>query len=326
MHRHWQRSTAASHLLLPLSWAYRGAVALRRFLYANGLLPATRLPVPVVVVGNIAVGGTGKTPLVLWLADMLRERGLAPGIVSRGYGGTAAHPLAVGPDSDPRACGDEPLLLAQRSRCPVWVGRDRPRAARALLAAHPECNIIISDDGLQHYALARVVEIAVVDGVQRHGNGRMLPAGPLREPPQRLDSVDAVVVNGGAPADTGPRVFAMQLQPREFINLLNPAHRVTASHFHGETVHAVAGIGYPPRFFAQLQRLGMTFEAHAFADHHPYAAADITFPDDRRVVMTEKDAVKCRAFATERHWALRVDAEVGAGLAELILQRIGHRC
>lgn len=327
LERHWQHTTLVGLLLYPLSLAFRIVVALRRLLYRSGVLHVVRLPVPVVVVGNITVGGTGKTPVVLWLVNFLQERGRRPGIVSRGYGGKTATPAAVNPASDPAACGDEPVLLAQRSGAPVWTGADRAAAAAALLAAHPECDVIVSDDGLQHYRLARDVEIAVVDGARGLGNGHFLPAGPLREPSTRLAGVDAIIVNTSGATSIGrqasaPPAYAMALQNRGFYNLLNPQHTAAAEHFQRRQVHAVAGIGNPQRFFTQLQRLGLAFTAHPFPDHHAYRATDLAFPDADFVIMTEKDAVKCRSFAAELHWVLRVDAEIDTAFGELVLAKL----
>lgn len=327
LERHWQHTTLFGLLLYPLSVVFRAVVALRRLLYSSGALRAVRLPVPVIVVGNITVGGTGKTPVVLWLVNFLRERGRRPGIVSRGYGGKTAAPAAVNAASDPAACGDEPVLLAQRSGAPVWIGADRAAAAAALLAAHPECDAIVSDDGLQHYRLARDVEIAVVDGARGLGNGHFLPAGPLREPSTRLAGVDAIIVNVSETTNIGcqasaPPAFAMALQNRGFYNLLNPQHTAAAEHFQYRQVHAVAGIGNPQRFFTQLQRLGLAFTAHPFPDHHAYRAADLAFAGADFVIMTEKDAVKCRSFAAELHWALRVDAEIDPAFGELVLAKL----
>jgi len=324
----WYRITLLHALLYPLSLVFRAAVALRRALYRAGILPVVRLPVPVAVVGNISVGGAGKTPLVLWLAGFLRDRGMQPGIVSRGYGGSSAAPQPVTAASDPGVCGDEAVMLAQRCDAPVWTGVDRAAAAQRLLAAHPGCNVIVTDDGLQHYRLARDVEIAVVDGVRGLGNGLLLPAGPLREPETRLTSVTAVIVNISHSPRVGlrasaPPAFAMSLRAREFYNLLNPEHRAAAEHFHNRRVHAVAGIGNPQRFFEQLQHLGLTFNAHPFPDHHPFTPADLAFEDAEFIVMTEKDAVKCRLFATEICWALRVDAEVDPAFGELVLRKLG---
>jgi tetraacyldisaccharide 4'-kinase len=322
--RHWQRITPLSAALYPVSLVFRAFAALRRAAYRKGLLRVTRLRAPVVIVGNITVGGTGKTPLVLWLAGFLREKGLHPGIVSRGYGVPAAEPRAVAAAASAAQTGDEPLLLAQRSRSPVWIGANRVAAAQALLAAHPACDVIVSDDGLQHYALARDVEIAVVDGARGLGNGLLLPAGPLREPPSRLRTVDAVVVHG-TPAAQAPAGLALSLEGAEFHNLLNPEHVVGPGHFQRRRVHAVAGIGNPARFFSHLEALGLGFQAHAFADHHRYSAADLAFADCDAVVMTEKDAVKCAPFAHETHWALRVDARPDPELGELILRKLKAR-
>ena len=322
LERHWQRLTPVSAVLYPLSLVFRSIVAVRRAMYSAGLLKARRLAVPVIVVGNITVGGTGKTPLVLWLTGFLSQHGMRPGIVSRGYGAPARAPERVRPDSDPGRSGDEAVLLAQRSLCPVWTGRDRFAAGDALLRAHPDCNVIVSDDGLQHYALARDMEIAVVDGARGCGNGFALPAGPLREPSSRLRSVDAVVINGAAEGDRSRDTLHMRLEGREFRNLLNPAHTAGPAHFRSMRVHAVAGIGNPGRFFAHLAALGIEFVAHAFPDHHRYGAADIAFADADAILMTEKDAVKCAAFAAEIHWALRVDAVPDPALGELVLRKL----
>jgi tetraacyldisaccharide 4'-kinase len=320
--RHWESVTPVSLLLYPVSLLFRAAVAARRAAYRAGLLDAVRLPVPVVVVGNVVAGGSGKTPLVLWLAAFLRERGRRPGIVSRGYGGTEPGPAAVPADGDPRRYGDEPVMMAQRAGCPVWIGADRPAAGRALLAAHPDCDVIVSDDGLQHYRLARDVEIVVSPGASR--NEWMLPAGPFREPPSRAVRADAIVVHGRVGAATGgtPPVFQMTLAGSTFRNLLNPAASAEADRFRNRKLHAVAGIGRPQRFFQQLQAMGLDFTAHAFPDHHAYRASDLEFAGAEAVLMTEKDAVKCRHHADERHWALRVDAQVDPALGELVLRKL----
>ena len=328
LERYWYRSTPLGIVLYLPSLLFRLAVALRRGLYRAGVFGAATLPVPVIVVGNITVGGTGKTPLVLWLSNLLRKHGMHPGIISRGYGGRAGAPQCVTAASDPATCGDEPLLLAQRSEAPVWVGTDRAAAARALLGAHPECDVIVSDDGLQHYRLARNIEIAVVDGARGVGNGLMLPAGPLREPPSRLTTVDAIIINASQAAGVGfrartPAAFAMALQNRGFHNLLNPDHRAAPELFQNRRVHAVAGIGNPRRFFEHLQRLGIAFTAHPFPDHYAFSARDLEFADADFVVMTEKDAVKCRSFASEKHWVLRVDAEIDPAFGELIMKKLG---
>jgi len=330
---HWDRFTPVSALLSPLSLLFRTAVALRRTAYAAGIAAVHRLPVPVIVVGNVTAGGTGKTPAVLWLAHHLREHGYRPGIVSRGYGGTQASPRHVTPDSDPYAFGDEPVLLARRSGSPVWTGVDRAATARALLAAEPTCNVLVSDDGLQHYGLGRDLEICVLDGARGLGNGWLLPAGPLREPPSRLATVDAIVINGGteAPGAMGagaaghpeiPR-FGMTLEGRELYNLVNRGHRIGPDLLRGRRLHAVAGIGDPGRFFRHLQDLGLEFVAHSFPDHHPYRATDIEYAEADAIVMTEKDAVKCQVFAADTHWVLPVDAAIDDRFGEFVLRKLG---
>ncbi|MDD5330177.1 MAG: tetraacyldisaccharide 4'-kinase [Sulfuricella sp.] len=320
----WYGLTPLHVLLLPPAILFRLAAALRRACYRAGLLRSVRLAVPVIVVGNISVGGTGKTPLVLWLANFLRQQGRRPGIVSRGYGGSALGPVEIGAGGDPAVVGDEPLLLAGKSGCPVWVGRDRVAAAEALLRAHPECDVLVSDDGLQHYRLGRDVEVAVVDGERLFGNGLPLPAGPLRESVSRLDSVDAVVVNGGGQNDGMPtrNGFEMRLDGRVFYNLKDPARRVEAADFRGRKLHAVAGIGNPQRFFELLRGLGLGFEAHAFPDHYAYRRQDLEYAEADAVLMTEKDAVKCAGFADERFWVLAVEAVLAPAFGELILRKL----
>ena len=323
--RHWYRLSWLSILLLPLAAVFGCVVALRRTLYRTGALPSYRVPVPVIVVGNITAGGTGKTPLVLWLCEFLREQGYAPGIVSRGYGGRG-DTMAVSHDSAPAIAGDEPVLLAQRSRCPVWIGRDRVAAARALIAANPGCNVILSDDGLQHYRLQRDFEIAVIDGSRGSGNGLPLPAGPLRESARRLAEVNAIVVTGSSHSSAANLpTFTMELEGSAFRNLLNPAFHQEASAFRGKRIVAVAGIGNPARFFDHLQRLGLSFAAHAFADHHAYIQADLEFSDADAIVMTEKDGIKCLRFARENHWVLPVNARVDMALGRLILEKMKTR-
>jgi len=327
LERQWQHRTAAGALLYPVALVFGVLAALRRALYARHILERQRLPVPVIVVGNITVGGTGKTPLVLWLTAWLQQRGYRPGIVTRGYGGSSTGPQPVRPDSDPARCGDEAVLLAARAGCPVWMGRDRPEAGRALLAAHPECDVIVSDDGLQHYALERDVEIAVVDGARGWGNGWLLPAGPLREPLRRLRTVDAVVVQGANGINVTPGVpaYAMRLTGRTFYNLLNREHQVGPEFFQHGSVRAIAGIGHPERFFRHLQQLGITFVARSYPDHYAFRAGDVALPEADAVVMTEKDAVKCRRYATERCWVLPVDAEVDPALGALVLGKLENR-
>ncbi|MES9900169.1 MAG: tetraacyldisaccharide 4'-kinase [Sedimenticola sp.] len=304
---YWYSRNGTALLLLPLSWIFCLISWLRRLAYRLRLLPVHKSPVPVIVVGNITVGGTGKTPLVIWLADHLRQQGFRPGIVSRGYGGNAeSWPQTVESDSDPSLVGDEPVMIAHRTGCPMWVGPDRPAVARALLQA-TDCDIIISDDGLQHYALGRDIEIAVVDGKRLLGNGFCLPAGPLRESEARLDKVDILVVNDGEWRDG----HQMTLEGGRMINLKDPSLTSDLAAFSGYEVHGIAGIGHPRRFFDTLRRYGLKVIEHPFDDHHQYSAQEITPGDELSVVMTEKDAVKCGAFAQEHHWYLEVDAKLG---------------
>jgi tetraacyldisaccharide 4'-kinase len=322
--RHWERITPVSALLYPVSLLYAAVASIRR-----ATITPVRLPVPVIVVGNLSVGGTGKTPLTLWLAEFLRERGWEPGIVCRGYGGSAHGPHRVTADADPAVSGDEAVLLARRAGGAVWAGVDRVAAARSLLAAQPACRVVLSDDGLQHYALGRDLEICVVDATRGFGNGCLLPAGPLREPPARLRAVGAVVLNGGGAPHSSSKLipdvaapFGMGLEGREFRNLLNPDRVAGAEAFRGKRVHAVAGIGDPQRFFRHLQQMGLDFTAHSFPDHHPFTTADLRFEGAEAVLMTEKDAVKCRRFEDESHWELPVDAVPDPGLGELVLRKL----
>ncbi len=316
--RHWYRLSALSLALWPASLLYRLLVALRRLAYRSGALPAVRLPVAVIVVGNLVVGGTGKTPLVSWLAATLKKNGRNPGIVSRGYRGSAAAPMAVGAASPVHLVGDEPLLLARAGGCPVWIGRDRAAAALGLLAAHPECDVLLFDDGLQHYRLARDIEIAVEDE-RRAGNGLLLPAGPLREPVSRR--VDAWVVNSAAPGIHRP-AFRMDLRGDSFRRVAAPRDSLPAAAFARKKLHAVAGIGNPKRFFDHLARLGLDCVNHAFPDHHAYTANDLDFGDCDALLMTEKDAVKCEAFAREHWYALQVEAELAPAFIDFILAKL----
>ena len=306
--------------LIPLSLLFNLLSGLRRRLYAWGWLQSTRLSVPVIVVGNLTAGGTGKTPLVIWLVEMLRAHGNRPGVVSRGYGADGTGAAEVGPDGNPADSGDEPVLLARRTGCPVWVGRRRVEAAVGLLKQHPEVNVIVADDGLQHYALARDMEIVVVDGSRGFGNGWLLPTGPLREGTGRLGLVDAVVVNGEQGLDgVSSPVYTMTLEGQQFSNLSNPARRESAGAFHGHVVHALAGIGNPDRFFETLSRLGLEIVRHPFPDHHVFRAEDLP---EGTVVMTEKDAVKCAPYARADTWFFAVDARVSEGLEHQILNRL----
>lgn len=312
--------------LLPLHWAYWLISSLRQWAYRRGIFAVKRLPVPVVVVGNITVGGAGKTPLSLALVNAFRAAGFKPGMVSRGYGGSVEGVCEVRSTDSPACVGDEPLLLARRGGVPVYVGRRRAEAGQALLSAYPEVDVLICDDGLQHLALTRDMEIAVLDqrGV---GNGWRLPLGPLREPISRLSTVDALVLNGGYPVDATVEVptFAMDLVPGEFHCLADPAKKTTADELKGLRLYAAAGIGHPERFFATLHKLGLDFEARAFPDHHAYTAADLAFARDGVLLLTEKDGVKCAPIYDGPAWVLPVEAHLPSALAELIVEKIRGR-
>ena len=312
--------------LKPLSAIFGAVSGARRWSYAHGWFASVKLDRPVVVVGNISVGGTGKTPLVIWLCEALAERGLKPGVVSRGYGGQVQGARLVQPTDEPTLVGDEPLLISQRLRVPVAVGRERPRAAQLLIDAG--CRVIVSDDGLQHLALKRDCEIVVIDGARQLGNGALLPAGPLREPAVRLRSVDAVVSNGESPAllELAVPQFSMRLTGQVARSLVGTESRPLAS-FRGSAVHAIAGIGNPERFFAWLRLQGLQIIPHALPDHAQLFREDIRFADGLPVLMTEKDAVKCARLAGSEHWSVPVEATFtavdGAQLLEVVLKAIG---
>lgn len=323
---HWQRTGAVALALLPLAALFALTSRVRRALFALGLLRSVRLPVPVVVVGNITAGGTGKTPLVAWLAGELLASGRQPGIVTRGYGASAPGPERVEAGSDPSRAGDEAVLLARECGCPVFRGADRVAAARALLAAHPDTDVVLSDDGLQHYRLGRDLEIAVLDGMRGIGNGLPLPAGPLREPASRLARCRFLVVKAPVrvPVPRHPALGAMRLAAGELRSLKDPGRRLRPDALVGLRVHAVAGIGNPEHFFDTLRAQGIAFEAHPFPDHHPWRAQDLRFPGAQAVLMTAKDAVKCRAFAEPIFWELPVSARLDPQFAAALLAAIPH--
>lgn len=327
LERLWYRPPRLAYILLPFAVLYRLVDGVRRWLYRAGVLERTRLPVAVVIVGNLSAGGTGKTPLVQWLARRLAQTGRTPAIVCRSYAASATAPAHVRRDDDPSIRGDEAVLLAATLPFPVWSGPDRGAAARALVGAHPEVDTLLCDDGLQHHALERDVEIVVVDAARGFGNGLPLPAGPLREPLSRLHRVDAIVVNGEqavAALPTDVPCFAMTLQGARLRNLAEPDRVAAATAFQHKRLVAVAGIGNPARFFAHLRGLGLTFDAQPFPDHHRFRAEDLNFPNADAIVMTEKDGIKCAAFASARIWTLAVAAETDDALARLVVERIGR--
>lgn len=329
LQRHWfeqRRLSPALWFLIPLSWLF---ILLARLKKQN-TVPVS-LPVPVIVVGNITVGGAGKTPLTIWLARQLVKRGWRPGIVSRGYGGSNIEAREVSLDASPAEVGDEPVLLARRSGVPVWVGRDRAAVAKAMLQADPAVNMVLCDDGLQHYRLGRDVELAVFDG-RGAGNGWRLPVGPLREALSRLNSVDAVVCNGQAELALPSAIlkFDMSLRAEAFYRLGDPAQTCVAGDLArkklaGKKMFALAGIGDPGRFFRTLEGLGLDFEAHPFPDHHAYCQSDLAFADAGILLLTEKDAVKCAGLTLGEAWVLPVEAELSPALIDHILEKIRGR-
>ncbi len=316
----WYQPHPMRWLLWPLSLLYRLIVSIRRQLYVSGVFKQHRLPVPVIIVGNITVGGTGKTPFVIWLTTQLKNAGYRPGIVSRGYGGHAQHyPQLVDKNSAATVVGDEPVLIHRHTACPMAVAPDRVAAARLLVEQH-NCNIIISDDGLQHYALARDIEIVIVDGQRQFGNQLCLPAGPLREPLNRINQSDFIVFN--SPLSTTD--FAMQLEQGSAVNLADSALTKSLHQFSGKTIHAVAGIGNPQRFFEQLRKQNMSVIEHSFPDHHSFSQTDLQFSDDLAILMTEKDAVKCQSFAKSNMWFIPIEATIhGKLLEQLIIKLAG---
>ena len=316
----WYQGHPALILLRPLEWLYRWVVQRKRRAFLAGEGDIYRAPVPVLVVGNVTVGGTGKTPMILWLIEHCRARGLRVGVVSRGYGATPPQlPWRVRADDAASDAGDEPLLLVQRSGVPLVIDPQRARAVQALLAQEP-LDLILSDDGLQHYRLARDIELVLVDAARGLGNRRCLPAGPLREPAERLAEVDAVLRNGAA-AD-GEEGYALQLRPSALVNLRS-GERVGLEYFPpGQQVHAVAGIGNPQRFFNTLEALNWRPIAHPFADHASYSPEALQFSPALPLLMTEKDAVKCRTFASADWWYLAVDAQPSPAFVAWLDQRL----
>lgn len=306
----WYRNNAISWLLAPLAAVFKVAAGIRKYLYQHGILKSYRSSKPVIVVGNLSVGGNGKTPVVIYLVEQLTRLGLKVGVVSRGYGGKVSHyPYTVREGSTPAKCGDEPFMIYIRCRCPVVVSTVRADAVKKLEKAGVD--VIISDDGLQHYAMERDYEIVVVDGERRFGNGHVLPMGPLREDLSRLETVDAVIINGGKTSGTE---YSMKLQPRQVVKVCDFSSPYNED---SNNVTALAGIGYPPRFFNTLRKLGYNVvEEHACSDHAEYdqtsilsSVKDVTQP----IIMTEKDAVKCRNFACNNWYVLRVDAVIDPG-------------
>jgi tetraacyldisaccharide 4'-kinase len=314
----WYQRQPVRWLLWPLSLIYQAVLKLRMGLFRLDILKQRYLPVPVIIVGNITIGGTGKTPFVIWLAKQLQQAGYRPGIISRGYGGKAAHyPQKVMPDSDPSIVGDEPIIISRHTLCPMVVAPDRLAAGKMLLRDY-NCNIIIADDGLQHYALGRNIEIVIIDGQRQFGNQLCLPAGPLREPLSRLQNIDFIIENHGS----GSANYTMTLSQLHAINLADPTKILALTNFTGQSVHAIAGIGNPQRFFDQLSSHGLQVISHAFDDHHRFQANDLDFNDYKPILMTEKDAVKCQKFANSNTWYIPIEASISGKLDQHILQKL----
>jgi tetraacyldisaccharide 4'-kinase len=311
----WYRRGVLALLLWPLSLVFLAGVLMRRLLYAVRIFSSRHPGIPVIVVGNITVGGSGKTPLVIWIAEFLKGKGWAPAIISRGYGAKVGSPRAATVASEAAEVGDEPIVLARRSGCPVWIGSDRVQVAAVLRAAQPEVNVLVLDDGLQHYRLRRDLEIAVLDA-RGLGNGFMLPAGPLREPALRLKTVDAVVGHGTA------KDFSMRLEGEEVHRMTDARERRPLKSFAGQKVHAAAGIGDPNRFFLQLGAAGVKVIPHPFPDHHAFGPRDLEFGDDLPVLLTEKDAVKLRSAARPNWWVLPVSAKLDPGFGAWLVRKL----
>ncbi|WP_025916551.1 tetraacyldisaccharide 4'-kinase [Herminiimonas sp. CN] len=332
LNRAWLRRGLLACALWPLARLFGAVLALRRALYRRGWLASVRLPVPVIIVGNVFVGGTGKTPLTIWLVEALRRAGRVPGVISRGYGASAEMPRLVLPDATPQQVGDEPLLIARRAQCPVMVGRDRVAAAQALLSAHPELDCIVSDDGLQHYRLARDVEIVLFDG-RGAGNGWLLPAGPLREPATRRRDFTVLNLAQGAdlPAAMPADAYRMELTGAVAQRLCDPAQQLPLrklSVLPGK-IAAAAGIGSPARFFATLHQAGLVFDELPLPDHYDFAVNPFADIGADIILITEKDAVKCALVTELKHdprlWVVPVTAHLDGALVQRILEKCrGH--
>lgn len=315
----WQKRGIYAWLILPVSLLYCVVMSLRREAYESGLLKTHKIAVPVIVVGNLSVGGTGKTPLVIWIARQLARKGLKPAVISRGYGGRAKeYPMPVDAETPAAISGDEPAMIARSLGCPVVIDPDRVGAANWLVERNL-CDVIISDDGLQHLALGRDLELAVITSDRVAGNGFCLPAGPLRESAHRLKSVDVVISRKRGSELTS---HYMDLIPGECARLDNPAMRLPLSAFWKSPVHAIAGIGNPEAFFESLTTAGLEIIPHSFPDHYDYTPVDISFDDDLQVLMTEKDAVKCSDFANRHCWAVTVSVEGDEGILEAVMKKI----
>lgn len=307
-----------SILLFPLSLIFGAGVFLRRLFYRLGIFKTHRFNIPVIVVGNITVGGTGKTPFVIWLSEFLQSQGFKPGIVSRGIGGKKhSLPHSVTEEDIADNVGDEAILLLQNTKCPVVICIDRSAAVNELLR-NSDCDIVISDDGLQHYGLSRSIEVVMVDGERKFGNQQLLPAGPLRERVSRIKKADFVVMHG----ENENHEYTMQLAPLELVSVINPSHKISFNEFARNKIHVVAGIGHPQRFFAMLKNAGFELITHVFPDHHLYQPREMNFSDTLPIIMTEKDAVKCTGFADERYWYVKVGAVLNDSFKQKLQEKL----
>ena len=317
---YWYSQNFIAWFLLPLAGLFCFVATLRRFLYRAGLLKSYQAPVPVVIIGNITVGGTGKTPLIIEFCQQLKKHGLNPGVISRGYGGQSTrYPVLVTENTSAFEAGDEPVLIARRTNCPVVVGPDREADIKLLLAEH-KCNIILSDDGLQHYRLKRNAEIAVIDQTRKFGNGFCLPSGPLREPVSRLHHVDMTIVNGGE-SDTSSFVVVTD----KLVSLVD-SKQASFEIFKDKKIHALAGIGNPDRFFKILDDHAIDYIPHVFPDHYIYKTEDLEFNDGLGVLMTEKDAVKCKRFNLNNYWYMPIDVQLSDSAQQRFDQIIKQVC
>ena len=320
---YWYTQNVIAWLLLPVSWLYCALVKIRQFLYRSKILSSSKLNRPVVIVGNLTVGGTGKTPLLIALCEMLKQKGYSPGVISRGYTSNTGTGVIEGVHQvsgrdTAEQVGDEPLLIVQKTHCPVVVGQNRAAAGRYLLENNT-CDIVLSDDGLQHYKLQRDLELVVIDSSRKFGNGFCIPAGPLREPVSRLDSVDIVITHNTGVSVDNESTFALFFDKP--INIYTTECKAL-DEFKAAKCHAVAGIGHPQRFFNQLKANGLDIIEHAFPDHYSYKPEDLSFGDDLAIIMTEKDAVKCVALSLENIWAVPVTAKLTESLKSRILVSI----
>lgn len=315
----WMHRGIPSYILLPFSWLFQ-LLSIGRYCWYRYIKGQAHFCVPIIIIGNLSLGGTGKTPLVAWVANALSRLGYSPGIAMRGYGSflKSDEVLKVKASSLAAIVGDEPLLLARKVGVPVVIGRNRPQAISYLLTHFPKVDVIICDDGLQHYALSRDIEIAVIDGHRRLGNGFCLPAGPLRESPRRLKKVDFVVTNGQPKKDE----WEMSTSLGQTIYAVKLNHSQPLNNFVGKTVRAVAGIGHPDRFFNMLRSKGINIIEHRFPDHYPYCEKDLQFGDNIPILMTEKDAVKCQQFAPQHAWCVPLDVVLSQKFTERLIQRI----